>query len=290
MTLRLQQILLLATLFVTAAASASAELSVVAADGRALSGVMDPRTDDERLYVRRDEGPISLTASVAWGDIESAEQDGRALRVDDLRVQRAEYVAAPANNTFLSESPSPPFSRVPLVGPVRAARVRSLSILDACLANLDKDAEPDGFAITIAALDEHGQPTTVRGTLAVRLFGQRQPQRSSALDFATLDQWTVPVCEADFVDGVATYELPFRRTAPEFQFPLYPDAILEARLGAFGHGNYAASTQVLLREYSTFRDRLQLFTGSRFIPREWHGRNPSSMPTSEQGLWLPFQY
>jgi hypothetical protein len=195
----------------------------------------------------------------------------------------------PAKNPWLAAVPVP-MRAAPLVAPIRAPRVRSLTIIDACLVNLDRDAEPDGFAITIAALDEHGQPTAVRGSLGLRLFGQRQPQRTSRLDFATLDQWTVPVREADFIEGVATYELPFRHTAPEFEFPLYPDAILEARLGAFGHGNYAASTQVLLREYSTFRDRLQLFTGKRFIPREWHGRNPTSMPSSDQGLWLPWQY
>jgi hypothetical protein len=268
---------------------ARAAVSVIAEDGRELTGQMDSRTDADRLYIRREEGAISLTTSVAWDQIASAERDGQVVSVDDLREQRADIVVQPANNPLLAAMPVT-VQRAPLVAPIRAPRVRSLTILDACLVNLDRDAEPDGFAITIAALDEHGQPTPVRGSLAVRMFGQRQPQRTSALDFATLDQWTVPVCEADFIDGAATYELPFRRTAPEFQFPLYPDAILEARLGAFGQGTYAASTQVLLREYSTFRDRLQLFTGSRFIPREWHGRNPTSMPTTDQGLWLPWQY
>jgi hypothetical protein len=288
MPLGLRQLFLAALTFGALTATARAELTIVATDGRELAGAMDPHTDAERLYVRRDEGPISLTASVAWDQIASAEQDGRAVNVDQLREQRAQHIVEPASFTPLAvASPAP---RAPLVVPVRAPRVRSLTIVDACLVNLDHDAEPDGFTITIAALDEHGQPTSVRGSLAVRLFGQRQPQRSSALDFATLDQWTVPVREADFVDGVATYELPFRRTAPEFQFTLYPDAILEARLGAFGQGNYAASAPVLLREYSTFRDRLQLFTGNRFLPREWHGRNPASAPTTDQGLWLPWQY
>lgn len=268
---------------------AHAALSVLAHDGRELIGHMDSRTDADRLYIQREEGAIALTASVAWDQIASAEQDGRAVSVDELRDARTDLAAQPGSNSLLAAAPIE-VPRAPLIGPTRAPRVRSLSIIDACLVNLDRDAEPDGYAITIAALDEHGQPMAVRGSLAVRMFGQRQPQRTSALDFQTLDQWTVRIREADFIDGVARYELPFRRTAPEFQFPLYPDAILEARLGAFGHGTYAASTQVLLREYSTFRDRLQLFTGSRFIPREWHGRNPSSMPSSEQGLWLPWQY
>jgi hypothetical protein len=295
--------------------TARAALSVVANDGRTLTGEMDPRTDAERLYIRRDEGSISLTASVAWDQIASAELEGRPADINELRQRRTEYVVEPQGfghvevrrdvGATAEHQPdpsadlgvtgamlvSPPTAPPPPIAPlVRAPRVRSLSILNAGLVNLDHDAEPDGFAITIAALDEHAQPRPVRGSLSVRMFGQRQSQRSSALDFATLDQWTLPVCENDFVDGVATYELPFRRTAPEFQFTLYPDAILEARLGSFGHGNYAASAPVLLREYSTFRDRLQLFTGNRFLPREWHGRNPTSMPSQDQGLWLPWQY
>jgi hypothetical protein len=178
----------------------------------------------------------------------------------------------------------------PAATAARAPRVRSLVIVDACLANLDHDVEPDGLAVTVAALDEFNRPTPVRGNLAVRLFGQRQSNLRSDVEFGELDRWTEPLTPGQFVDGVATVELRFRRAAPEWQLALLPDAMIEVRLGAYGEGNFAASAPVLLRPFNPLRDWHQLYEGTRFLPGEWHGREPRSMPTRDAGLWTLWPY
>jgi hypothetical protein len=164
--------------------------------------------------------------------------------------------------------------------------LRSVEILDACLINLDRDVEPDGLRIAIAAIDADGRPVVVRGSLTARLFGERRPNDAPVVDFPELDRWSQRVVPADFVDGIAAYELRFRRTAPEWQFDLLPDAVLEVRLGAFGHGNYAAAAPVVIRPFNPIRDDRQQRLGSRFFPREIHGRPPASTPATRDGLWL----
>ena len=103
-------------------------------------------------------------------------------------------------------------------------------------------------------------------------------------------QFTHPGCAAvapgDFVDGVATYQLPFRRAAPEWQFDLLPDGILTAQLGAFGHGNFASSKPVVIRPFNPLRDNLQLLEETRFLPGELRGRKTRNRLAPENGLWL----
>ena len=149
---------------------------------------------------------------------------------------------------------------------MRAPRVRNIEVLDACLVNFDRDVEPDGLAITIAAIGDDGLPVAVRGSLEARLFGERRPNDARVVAFPELDRWTQPVKADDFVDGVVTFNLPFRRTAPEWQFDLLPDAVVEVRLGVFGDGNFAASAPVVIRQFNPLRDNRQQHLKSRFMP------------------------
>ena len=285
-------------LAVTFAPASRAETAVTVAslDGRVLSGVVDARTDGERLWLRRDEGPIALASSIPWDELAAAEIDGAALDTRDLRAKSREMatVGAPLSAqlpaTATGPSAAPETLPVSDAGATRRARVRSLVIVNTCLGNFDHDVEPDGFTLSVAALDENNVATPVRGALTARLFGLRRSNRTSQLAFGNLDAWSMPVRPSDFVDGVATYELRFRRTAPEFQFALLPDAAIEVQLGAFGEGNFAASAPVVLRPYNPLRDNLQLYEQTRFMPREWHGRNPQSSPTVHEGLWPLWQY
>ncbi len=275
---------LAAALVVASLAVAEGVVSVATRDGRQLRGVVDARTDNERLWVRREAGGAALSASVAWDAIVAAEIDGMPIEAAELRELRASLATAA---TPISAQPAKVVTATTLPKlPGFATRVRSLAIVDACLANWDADVEPDGLTVSVAALDDRGQPRPVRGSLAVRLHGERRSNGEPGPEFGVLQTWSQPVAASDFVEGVATYELPFRRVAPEWQFELLPDAVVEVRLGAFGAGNFAASAPVALRQLNPLRDDLQLDRGTRFFSREWHGRNPRSMPTRSDGLWL----
>jgi hypothetical protein len=264
------------------------EVAVAAHDGRVLRGAVDSRTDDARLWIRRDEGGVSLATSMAWDDVVAAEVDGGAVEPSALKEQSVDLATAAVP---LSEQPARALPTVALTPTAtRAPRIHSLVVVDVCLANLDHDVEPDGLTLTVAALDEFNRPTPIRGNLAVRLFGQRQSNRRSDVVFGELDRWTESVTPAQFVDGVATFELRFRRTAPEWQLDLLPDATIEVRLGAYGEGNFAASAPVVLRPFNPLRDWHQLYEGTRFLPQEGHGRATRSMPTRDAGLWTLWPY
>ena len=88
------------------------------------------------------------------------------------------------------------------------------------------------------------------------------------------------------MEGVATYRLPFRTVAPEWEFDLLPDAVLSVTLGASGHGNFQAATPVVVRPFNVLRDNLQQWRGTRFLPQEAPGRAPVNRLTPVDGLWL----
>jgi hypothetical protein len=261
-------------------------LALATLDGRLLRGAIDARTDADRLWVRREEGGVVLASSVAWDEIATATLSGAEIEVDALRERRGELASVGPQNLYAEV-------RMPLSGEPRrrvrgggTATVRSVEIVDACVVNLDHDVEPDGLAVTIAAVGDGGYRVAVRGSLTARLIGERRPALEAVVDFSELDRWSQPVAPEDFVDGFATYELRFRRAAPEWQFDLLPDALLEVRLGAFGQGNYATAAPVVIRPFNPWRDNRQLWDGKRFAPREWHGRRPQSLRVDREGLWL----
>lgn len=268
-----------------------ATVEVQARDGRTLTGVVDDRTDGRRLWLRREEGGIILASSVAWDEIDAADLDGAPLPVDEL-ADRAPRLAT-AEAAWYAEVAQHERPYHALVAPApgrlshgRAPRVRSVQIVAACLANFDRDVEPDGLQIALAALDEHGAPVAVRGNLTAQLVGERRPALAPHRTFGVLQRWSETVQPTDFIDGVAMFELPFRRTAPEWEFELTPDGLVNVTLGAYGEGNFAASAPVLLREFNPLRDHLQLERGARFVPNELHGPYPHSLPRRRDGQWL----
>jgi hypothetical protein len=219
--------------------------------------------------------------------VAAAALDGEAIESWELRERRAELSSAGPRWGFDGgASAAGAGAPVEYAAIERPAQVRNLEIVDACVVNFDRDVEPDGIEIFIAAVGDNGAPLAVAGSLTVALLGERRPARVSVVQFGELDRWTQPVAPGDFVDGVATYQLPFRRSAPEWQFDLLPDSIVTAQLGAFGHGNFAASKPVVIRPFNPLRDNLQLLEETRFLPGEWRGRKTRNTLAPENGLWL----
>ena len=267
-------------------------------DGRALSGTVDSRTDDYTLWIRREENAIVLRVPIAWDNLSTASVDGAAVDVAELRERRAELASAgttqliPEVEVGTAGAGAKPqalggTSYWPVSG--RMVRVRNLEIVHAGLVNLDRDVAPDGLQVSIVAIGDDGAPVVVRGSLRAELHGARRAlsrERREDVDFDELGRWSERVQAEDFVDGVASYCLPFRTTAPEWEFDLMPDAVLTVQLGASGHGNFSASVPVVLREFNPMRDDLQQYRGTRFLPNEVVGWRPQGPFGAQEGRWL----
>ncbi len=254
-----------------------AAISIQTADGRVLTGEVDEQTDGRLLWIRQTKEQIVLTTSVPWSTIVSATENGASLPLDHLHElligQRSSepigfllrHVAYYAPSDCQGEClPNQPIRRYP---PTRPPQVQSLSI-EAFLVNLDRDVEPDGLEVVVAALDVHGVPVPVKGSLYIRLWGERIRPSGSLERHEDLEQWTQPVMPADFIDGIASYAIRFRKSHPASDVGLHPEALLNVRLGVFGQGNFSASVPVQIRAFSPFRDRLQLHQGVRYLPGE----------------------
>ena len=242
-----------------------ADVEVNTLDGRVIAGAIDSRTDDNQLWLRYEAEGIVLTSGMAWAEIHSARIDGQSATLDVLRTY-AENSVTPGPAAFLWEvgPPLPPHTELPRH---RQPRVASIDA-EARLANLDFTAERDGFELALAVVDEAGQEVPVRGSLLVRLQGEKNMHHTGRIRVENLQQWNLSVEPHDFVDGVALYPLPFREIGIQFDDQIRPDAQLYVRLGVFGQGNYSATVPVPLWDFNPFKDRLQMFDGSRFFPNE----------------------
>ncbi len=267
------------------------------AEGRALSGVVDARTDGNTLWLRLEEDGIVLSVPVSWNTISSAAVEAEAIGVQELRDRRGElrsegprWLIPDVEILVDAGSAQPQAAGIVQAGywgaVGRGVRVRNLDIVAACLVNLDRDVAPDGIEVSVVAVGDDGAPVAVRGSLRAELFGESGAlTRERQPEFGVLDRWSERVRAEDFVDGVATYCLPFRRAAPEWQFDLLPDAVLTVQLGATGHGNFSATAPVVLREFNPLRDDLQQHSGTRFLPNEVEGWRPQDPFGAELGRW-----
>jgi hypothetical protein len=265
-----------------AADAPSRALTLETSDGRELTGTMDERTDDDTLWLRMEEDGISLSIPVAWNKLVQSSAGGEQIAVDELRRRRNELALAGPKLSAL-ETPVPEVVVQAAFMAPRTPRVRNLEIVAAGLVNLDRDVEPDGLAVTIVAVGFDGAPVAVRGSLRAELHGERRSVEDPAPRFEELGRWSERVRSEDFVEGAATYCLPFRSVAPEWEFDVVPDAVLTVQLSATGHGNYSASAPVALRHFNPLRDELQQWQGTRFLPNEVRGEFRGE---ARSGMWL----
>lgn len=259
-----------------AVAAAPATVVVETVDGQALSGLVDSRTDERHLWLRRETATVLYAQPVAWDAIASATLDGGALEREKLQQQAASLVVAapegflrPASTAKNDSSASASQEDAAADAPPGAVRQRIRGVaVDSWLYQLDRRVEPDGIAVCVAPLTEAGAPASVRGSLTARLVVARVDSHTGRHRYENAQRWTRPVKAGDFVDGVACFRLPFRRVAPEHDLQLRSQALLHVRLSVAGHGNYEASTGVAIRPLHPFRDSLQLDRGTRFVENE----------------------
>ena len=153
--------ILLASLDVQAA---DATVSVELASGRSLTGVLDARTDDAKLWLRWTVGKVELQRPIAWKQVKSAKLHGAPIGLAELQEQAAK-LATPGRVTQLrpASSDTPPTS-----SPSISTTVRSIQC-EAWLANWDADAAFDGLMLEVTALDLFGEAVAAQGTVEAEL-------------------------------------------------------------------------------------------------------------------------
>ena len=268
-------------------------IEIQTSDDRVLRGVVDARTDGDSLWLRQEVDGIVMASAIPWSEVAGTVLDGDEIPIAELK-ERSAQLASQGPYSILADIKLPPSgvgnwtsgNVVAMPGLARAPRARCVEITSLGLVNLDRDAEPDGLEVCITAIGDDGLPMAVRGNLRATLSGERRRAETAGVEFSELGRWTQRVRSEDFVEGTATYQLPFRTVAPEWEFDLLPDAMLSIVLGASGHGNFHASAPLVVRPFNPLRDNLQQERGTRFLPHEAPGRPPLNGFGPEHGLWL----
>ncbi|MCH7753120.1 MAG: hypothetical protein IH898_13330, partial [Planctomycetes bacterium] len=173
---------LCAGLAIDSAARAAVEIHT--ADGRVLAGEVDSRTTADHLWVRQESDGIILATPVRWTSIASVFIDGEPTDVAQLS-DRSDQLASETRFGFLVEYDPKPLPHPPAAIQLPPGHITSLEI-EAVLVNLDRDVEPDGYELVIAAVDVYGQSVPVKGNLYVRLMGERNVHHTGRIRFEDL--------------------------------------------------------------------------------------------------------
>jgi hypothetical protein len=238
---------------------------------------VDKKTDSQYLWLRRSGEQLDLVSGYRWDQVLHGRVADRTVDYSQLKAWASAHKQAGRD---LAEIAPGARGEVRMVTAAPAAmsmpRVKSL-VVDAELAQWDKDAQTDGLRIFVYPLDAQGQIVPVDGHIELTLAVEREytrvvPSYVRGPEFVEGDRRTFPVRREQFSAGPAIYELPLALWHPDFEPTLAQQALLHARLSVPGQGVFEASdAQVCLRQFSRFRDQLQLYTPGRYLPLE----NPS---------------
>jgi hypothetical protein len=261
---------------------ASEPLKANLVDGRQVVGNLDSRTDLDRLWISRAEDGIYFASGIRWADILGGEVENKSLTFQELQQWSVKASRNPARSGISQAAFPHVRNKVGVVAEQQArpssASVKSLAIR-AFVDHWDSDAQSDGVRIFVSALDQDGRLVQVTGQIDFTLMVEREnhvgrsvsKSRPTFVPIARLNQ---RVQIGDFADGPAVYKLAFLKKHPEFDTSIASEGLLFARLAIPGVGVFEASdAQVGVREYSRFRDQLQLYSRSRYLPLENGGRS-----------------
>lgn len=263
-------------------AFAATPVIVQLASGRTASGVIDARSNDAQLWLRRGDQSASIVRPLDWQTVVSAQRDGIAISIDDLKTLAKEAsaespvvippdIVQPKWRGVFAHASKPATDDAPL------PQVRTLAI-DAMATNWDSDIETDGLVVVAYPLDVNGQIVPVTGTLEVELIAPEVRRFQDApngrgLTLERIAQWTSAVHAEDFTSRGARVELPFQALHPEFDTKILPQGLVHARLVVPGQGTFDTSVELIrVRPWSPLRDKYWRDTGRRFFPNEQTGR------------------
>ena len=264
-------------LFLAATVTFGADLrtvTVLPRNGRAVTGVLDPRTNEQRLWLRFGSDAASIQRGFDWSTVGRVRDAERELSRSDVLALTASEPKPPRDISIpriiaVPTSSSPPISSVARQVPPRVAFVTS----DARLANWDLDLETDGLLVQVTPRDAHGVSVSVQGVLHVELHSFRRIDQDSAAhgrgqSVGLLGRWTERFNSQP--DGEPAWlRLPFSPSIPEFDPAWAPYGLLRIELVVPGAGVFQDSIDGLrTRPFAPFRDTLERQTGSRLLPGE----------------------
>lgn len=291
------QILAISLVFAAPVACFAADvLTVHAASGRAFTGQVDPRTDEQTLWLRSGKSQAFVVRPIEWRRVVIVEAKGRQHTADEFRrviaqpdwqwaaqvPSRVSPKNAIAPTKPVESSPQPnetataeiQFSaESPANGPVRTLHV------DAYTGRWQSGTETSGVVLHVQPLDDWGQLVPVLGTLSVELIGQGYSNGVSGQAFPQLGRWSFVLEPHQFGPNGAVVRLPFQALHPDFRrgTRVNPFGLVHAQLSVAGEGVFAASADfVRIRPYSPLRDGLEQYQPHRrFFAAERTLRSPA---------------
>lgn len=261
------------------------DLQIIRNNGHLVSGDLDSKTNQQKLWIQKRTPKILLSSSFDWNDVQEIVYQGEKTSPEELLKKKPQVSKAAQQREmlqfwFLSDHLRREPDQVKyLLHPTQTTHVSSVKSVqfDAYVANWDSDVEADGLIVHIRPIDAHGRVVAVNGQVDFKLIGQRFNRgvwrhRSDEIAFPQLESWSQQISKKDFGPDGAAVKLIFRKLRPEKNIHLAPVALLTGSLGVSGVGKFHASVpEVDIRPLSIFRDELQLRskTRSRYHRKEY---------------------
>lgn len=254
-------------MFLSPALADAGDLVVVwLEDGRMLAGEVDPRTDEQRLWLRSTAPTFVVATSAAWEHIKAVNAKGERLsvevfakRVDQFRPQQQDADALPvrAPNANATTAVTRPIQH-----PNAAVQVASLDV-EARVANWDQDAATDGIEIRVFPRNTFGEIVPVQGQITATLIARNQLPARDPEAFPQVGRWSLLADSNDFSSYGAVYRLPFREKHPDEEFSLEPHGLVEVSFYVFGQGRFQSDATVYLRRFNPIRRDMQRHAADR---------------------------
>lgn len=285
-------VFLLAPIVAMAQSSENDELRVTLASGREFSGHVDPRTDNERLWLRAEGTATEVIRPIDWQRITAAEWDGSKLTAAELR-EMADQLKSPSaiktlrlhsvdeDGAVAGDTANRP-QETHAEQAVSAGPIRSVDF-DAQIANWDGDVEPDGLLVHLFPLDGNGDMTPVSGTLWVELIAPRRRKyhevpHGRGASVERIGCWSQLIRTDDLTAGGIVVKLPFQAIHPSFDEDIDTYGLVHLRLTVPGHGVFEDSYDGVRtrRVFTPTRDAILPSATGRYFHTERTGRGRRS--------------
>ncbi|WP_425614657.1 hypothetical protein NA78x_004531 [Anatilimnocola sp. NA78] len=258
--------------------------------GKRWTGIVDTKSNDDKLVLRFERGGAVLWRPIAWEDIREVSLAGKSLPASELKARLPELATAPLSKTERAKlNPVPATELAPSEEkpPLPPAKVISIAC-DALLANWDGDVEADGLVLHLQPIDAWQGVVPASGTIEVELHALEArafhlASNSRGRSLHPIARWTQAVNLTDFGPRGAAIQFPFQAAHPEFDDRLGWYGLVHIKFSVPGSGVFEQSIDgVRIRPWAPLRDYLQMDTGYRFLPHETTGRGKSSWYTDDQ--------
>ena len=247
--------------------SASDLVVVWLQDGRMLAGQIDPRTNDDRLWLRAGGPAFTVATSAAWKRIKVVNANGEQLPIDEFakqidrfRPKQPEALAAPPDPRAIANQTT--VVTRPLQHRNAATRVTSLDI-EARVANWDQDAAIDGVEIRVFPRNTFGEVIPASGQITAQLLARNRLPAHNDNAFPRIGRWSVRVDTSDFGHHGAVYRLPFRGRHPDKESSLEPHGLVEVSFYVHGQGRFESDATLYLQRFNPIRRDMQRHTNDR---------------------------